>query len=168
MGNIRNGYGYARLYCGTRFDDDELLSIVYKAMMAAARRFQPGGQSLVRFAKPFIRGELHRAWKNNRPLGQPLTPACDSKATCPDDDPAPVAAEGEFVMFDFGELDAKYNEEKVKKMLRRLSKHERAIVDLVFWGGLSYTDVAKLTRSHRQSVHQVVRNAFSKLKRLAR
>jgi RNA polymerase sigma factor (sigma-70 family) len=171
MGNIRQGFAYARTYSGTRFEDGELLSIVYKAMMAAARRFQHGRQTLIRFSKPFIRGELHRAWRSSRPLGTSLDAAPEPatiKTMTNDENSHDESVAADFVDFDFAKLDEAYDEARIQRVLCRLSKHERLVIDLVFFGGLSLSDAARLTRTKRQAVHQVVENALEKFRRFIR
>ena len=166
MGNIKHGFGYARIYCTTRFDDDELLSVVYRAMIAAAPRFRPGRQRFIAYCKPFIRGELHRAWKQKAPCGIPMPEFSPpvSGAYGPDDESDPGVIEPIYTTFNFHPLDRENIQKKLAPFLNRLTTQERLVIDLMYTGGYGKSDIAELTKGKRQAIHQVWRRAMRKLK----
>lgn len=167
MDNIQAGFAYGRCYCGNRFQDDELLSAVYKALMAAARRFRPGRCRLSVFAKPFIRGELHRAWKQKICIGVPLPiyPANDHNYAPTSDDEDPGFKELECEFFDYDAVDREVVVNRIQPWLSRLTKHERLIVDLVYYGGYSQTDAATLIGVKRQALQQILRRIHGKFRK---
>jgi RNA polymerase sigma factor (sigma-70 family) len=167
MDNLRTGFGYGRSYCGGRFQDDELLSVVYQAMMSAARRFRPGRQRLVAFCKPFIRGELHRAWKRKAPVGTSLPDYSVSRQTVwsPDDEQDSGVQELEYTSFDYDAVDKETFVARIKPWLPRLTQHERLIVDLIFFGGYNQADASTLLGVERQAVKQVLRRVYRKFSR---
>jgi len=167
MENINAGFGYGRIYCGSRFSDAELLSIVYKAMMAAAKRFRPGDQKLISYCKPFIRGELHRAWKQKAPIGLQLPefPPPPSGVWSPDDEQDPGVVELAYVNFDYESLDKDVAATRLSPFLKRLTTHERLVVDLIYFGGYNQVDAAELMGVARSAVQQVLKRVWRKFKR---
>lgn len=63
--SMRQAFFYARQCCRRAIPDDEIFSICYATLTAAAGNFEasPGGLRFFAYSKAYIRGGLHRSWK---------------------------------------------------------------------------------------------------------
>jgi RNA polymerase sigma factor (sigma-70 family) len=61
--SMREGYAYAHHFGRNKFDEGQLVSLAYEALRRAVKNFKPnGGCRFFAYAKPYIRGEVFRAF----------------------------------------------------------------------------------------------------------
>src|SRR5689334_3591192 len=63
---VREAFAYAKTCCRGALEDDELLSLAYLALHQASENYdikKSGGVRFFGYAKPYIRGQIHREWK---------------------------------------------------------------------------------------------------------
>lgn len=64
--SMREGYAYAHYFGRNKFDDGQIVSLAYEALRRAAKNFKlDGGCRFFAYSKPYIRGEVFRAFRSD-------------------------------------------------------------------------------------------------------
>lgn len=131
---------------------DEILSFSYRALNQAARNFKPGKLRFFCYAKVYLRSELAKWWKEQDIVREASThesPGLDSWAHLPITPDTEENADPEFNLINIKERWA-----IVKPLLNKLTERERLVLEMVYIGGFTYTEISRLLvpRVTRQAI----------------
>lgn len=118
-----------------KIEAGELLSIVYGALVKAARNFVPSKGEFLAFSKPFIRFAIFQHWKDEAG-SQPLPGDVE---TTEDFDGSVIIKEPACVESDAG----RDTWELLQPELQKLSEQNRQIIELYYGENMSFTEIAR-------------------------
>jgi len=165
--NMREAFFYA-LACAKTLPPDEVYSLCYKALSAAARNFEPGRTSrFFAFAKPYIRGEIYRTFKR---LTHVVTKAETMEIPVEADDEDLASANFEAfqkataVAPDFESIQARDEWASIKPLLAELTERERMVLQLFYQSGFNFSQIGKLLHVSREAIRVTHVHAIKKVR----
>ncbi len=169
-GNLKNAVHWMRKRAGDSHTEQELISLAYPALIRAASNFNPAKSNAVsffRYAKIFLRAALHAEWKKSKRANamSPLPDDCDFEddedgTLRPRTDDALITPPSE------REIESRDLWHKIVPHLERLNAHERGILQLVYFKGMSFAEIARMSDVCRQGIAATHSRAILKLRRI--
>lgn len=162
---LKGAIRFAAALAKGRLPLDEIFSIAGMALMRAVRNYKPKDEGknarLLTYAKPYLRGEIIKAWRIRDPLNygelipdKSLEPEPNLEDSLEDDSPGP----------DFDLIHQHERWEMVKPHFDRLSETERRTLILQFDARLTGTEVAHLLGCTRANIREARNRALKKLR----
>lgn len=179
LAHMREAFYYVRQCCRARIEDREIYSLCYKALSESVKGFSPDKQRFFAYAKPNLRGNISRYWKQldvvrnssvhetePRPdfIIPPHLPTVDETPVLVN--PHEFPPETDFVEPDFKSMEMR---ERMARLLpvmnKKLSVQEKMIFELHYIGGYNFEEIGKLLepRVSRSAVQQTHARALKKL-----
>lgn len=159
--NMREAFFYA-LACARTLPPDEIYSLCYKALSAAARNFEPGRTSrFFAFAKPYIRGEIYRTFKRYKVVTKAETTEIPVEE---DDDQFEAFQKATTVEPDFQSIMAHDEWASLKPLLAALKEKERMVLQLFYQSGLNFRQIGDLLNVSRSDIQATHANAIKKVR----
>lgn len=161
--NMREGFFYA-LACAKSLPPDEVYSLCYKALSAAARNFLPNRTArFFSFAKPYIRGEIYRTFKRYKVVTKAETTEIPTETDEPDDQ-YDAFQKATSVEPDFQSIMAHDEWASLKPLLAALKEKERMVLQLFYQSGLNFRQIGDLLRVSRSDIQATHANAIKKVR----
>lgn len=161
--NMREAFFYA-LACARTLPPDEIYSLCYKALSAAARNFEPGRTSrFFAFAKPYIRGEIYRTFKRYKVVTKAETTEIPVESDEPDDQ-FEAFQKATTVEPDFQTIMAHDEWASLKPLLAALKEKERMVLQLFYQAGLNFRQIGDLLNVSRSDIQATHANAIKKVR----
>lgn len=159
--NMREAFFYA-LACAHSLPPDEVYSLCYKALSAAARNFEPGRTSrFFAFAKPYIRGEIYRTFKRYKVVTKAETTEIPVEE---EDDQFEAFQKATMVEPDFQTIMAHDEWAGLKPLLAALKEKERMVLQLFYQSGLNFRQIGDLLNVSRSDIQATHANAIKKVR----
>ena len=197
MSAMREACLYMTKCCRAKLPEDEIFSLAYAALTKAAGNFIAGrGTRFMGYAKPYLRGEISRAWRTmdvvrSASMHESLEgiPEKFGNAEIRDSEtgyPIPDSAVGiveETLGACFGSVDPEFElvdlNEKwalIQPIIeKQLNDHEKLVLNLHYKAGLTFVEISKMVvpKVSRERIRQIestalrkIRNALLRAKRL--
>lgn len=172
--SMREAVAYTRHVSKGHIEDGELIDICYDVLSRGSKRWKTGFVRFVAFCKPGLRGYVYRSWKEKNvvkgvgPERMVFQGRKDNDAKILDkvgdghglwDVEEEVAPEHEIDQPAFGEIHTREQWAMVRPIMERVcTAREQAILNLAYFSGRNFQEIAKkldLTRSAIQRTHRV-------------
>jgi RNA polymerase sigma factor (sigma-70 family) len=166
---MRDAYHYASRCAHGRLAEDTIFSLCYDALLRAARNFDPEKQRFLPYAKAYLRGLVSAKFVQADSLRKHFCCTGEVVSEGPlstGDEGGITANEGPPVDPDWDNINSAELREKILPYLRRLSPQERLVLDLKYWGGFTFEDIGRLTRSSKSAAWGTHVRALRKLRKL--
>lgn len=164
---MREAFYYA-LACARKLTPEEVFSLCYIALRASARNFKPGRVRFFAYSKPYVRGEVCRAFESLRIVRngttQALGPEYAGGFEIEDCNPTECQTR---VQFDSRLVVAEADTEGVMAreewqlilpiLQTKLSEKERMVLELRYQSGFNFRqigDLLSVSRSDTQATHE--------------
>lgn len=171
--SMREAWAYARHVCRGKLPDDEIYSLCYTALKKAAKNFEAGRIRFFAYSKPYVRGELSRAWRFQDQVKHASlheTEVLQATAYTPapydneDRKEGTTRKEG-FVESDFQQIVTRERWALVKPVIDEvLSDHEKMVLDLTYSSGFSFQTTGNLLGITRSAVREAHARAIGKVR----
>lgn len=174
LGYMREAFCYSKKCARGKLPDDEIFSLSYKALNAAAKRFDCSKGRFFIFAKIYLRWEIKHAWAEKSvvrnadhpdeelPIGTDeflLRPEMDLELTTSTRPVESPCAEFDFERVEFNERMA-----QILPVLRGLSPNERMVIEMRFRTGWDFAKIGREIGRSRERVRQIALEAIQKVK----
>jgi RNA polymerase sigma factor (sigma-70 family) len=162
--NLKSAVRFTAALTKGRLPLDEVVSIAGMALMKAAKNYRvkpEGNVRLLTYAKPYLRGEINKAWRLRDPL--------DYGADIPEKTHEPEP-DVEFLAEDTSngpDYDLIHQHERyamVKPHLDKLSETERRVLVLQYEARLSGVEIAKLLGCCRANIREARNRGLKKIR----
>lgn len=170
---MREAWAYARHVCRGKLPDDEIYSLCYTALKKAAKNFEAGRIRFFAYSKPYVRGEISRAWRFQDPVKhaslhetEVIQVASYTPAPYDNEDRKEGTARKEgFVESDFQKIVTRERWALVKPVIDEvLSDHEKMVLDLTYSSGFSFQTTGNLLGITRSAVREAHARAIGKVR----
>jgi RNA polymerase sigma factor (sigma-70 family) len=185
---MRDAFYYAKGVSRSLLPDDELFSLAYSAVRHAANNYKPernhrfAKSRFMGYAKPYIRGEISRAWRardtvkngvtvsmqSSREIGEVGEFLGDSVLASPirlEDCFNDVCAGTFAVEPEFDAIDLRERWAMVKDVIdRELSDQEKMVLDLFYRGGFDFSKIGKMLGVSRSAIQFTHVRALKKVR----
>lgn len=172
LGYMREAFCYSKKCARGRLPDDEIFSLAYKALNAAARRFDSAKGRFFVFAKIYLRWEIKHAWGDKSVVRNSTSPddhfpsenTEEYMEQMGDWDCAMTPPELLREEFDFDKVEFNERMGMIEPHLRALNKNERMVIKLRFHTGWDFARIGVKIGRSRERVRQIALEAISKLR----
>lgn len=172
---MREAVTYAAYCSHNEIPQSDLISSCYESLVRSAKKFKPGYSRFMAYCKPAIRGDLKRVWTRKKVVRNASTIPMDEVHTTitpkpgvttePEDQSHIEAELGQTVEPDFQSIFTKERWELVKGIIAEVcTERERTILDLMYRGGLSAAEVARMDNLSRERIRQIHGEALKKVR----
>jgi RNA polymerase sigma factor (sigma-70 family) len=180
---MREGFCYSKTCARGKLPDDEIFSLTYKALNAAAKRFDSAKGRFFIFAKIYLRWEIKHAWAEkslvrNSQEQDAVLPEQDlgretlheersshvatdwlTPTNALDEIPAEASAD-----FDFEKVEFNEQMNMLRPHILNLNENERMVIDMRFRTGWDFAKIGREIGRSRERVRQIALEAIRKLK----
>lgn len=157
---MRAACHYAQKVCKGNVDGEDIFSACYDALCHSVNNFTPGKKTFFAYSKPFIRGEIFKAWRAMKAVKNSLMVPMENDDS---DDDLLSDRSGEF---DFDAIHRREQIELLRKIAdEHLSEQERLVLELHDFGKLTFIAIKDILGCSRTNVQQIYQRALKKLKR---
>lgn len=178
LGFMREAFCYSKKCARGKLPDDEIFSLSYKALNAAARKFDPARGRFFIFAKIYLRWEIKHAWAEKsvvRNAGGPdtcLHDHCEAEdilnereeTIVPEYDHPLDPLESPHSHFDFERVEFNERMAQILPLLRQLNPNERMVIEMRFRTGWDFAKIGREIGRSRERVRQIALEAIEKVK----
>jgi RNA polymerase sigma factor (sigma-70 family) len=159
LNNMRQAVLYARRVCHDIFEDGELISVCYRALLRQAKRYDPSSRlAFFTFAKIGVRGDVNRHFRQLDTLKN------SKRVHLPDW--ADSTGAGHEDVADCSETVAQNDEAQfVLRSIRRCcTEREQVIFALAYYGCLGFHEIARLLGVSRAAIQASHARALQKVR----
>lgn len=175
LANMREAFLYAKRCSRGKLADDDVLSVCYAALRAAADNFKPSRGPFFSYCKVYLRGFISREW-TAKDVVKSSSRHEGPEATKPDSRHGPdVFERGEVVESDAnddGEVDPDFESihlrerwKLIQPEIRSLPERERMILELTYQSGFSFQKTGEMLSISRQAVQIAIKRAIRRIQR---
>jgi len=177
LASMREAFLYAKRCCRGRLSDDELFSVCYAALQAAAKNFKPPKGPFFSYCKVYIRGHISREW-SSKDVVKNASRHEGPEPTKPDPRHGPDVFErgevaehddplwhGGTVDPDFESIDTHERWKLIQPVLVELSERERMVIELTYRAGFGLQKVGSMLSFSRQAAAQTLHRAMTKIRK---
>lgn len=142
------------------FPVDELFSLAGTALLAAVRNYRVGPEPvrLLVYAKPYIRGEINKAWR----LRDPIDYGSEIPEKSPDGGHESLSEE--VVDPEFDRIHLREQWDLVSPHFYRLSETERRVLVLLYQAELTGAEIGRMIGCTRANIRETRLRALRKLR----
>lgn len=180
LANMREAFLYAKRCSRGKLADDEVLSVCYAALRAAADNFKPNRGPFFSYCKVYLRGFISREW-SAKDVVKSSSRHEGPEATKPDSRHGPdVFERGEVVESDanddplwqdgavepdFESIHLRERWKLIQPEIRSLPERERMILELTYQSGFSFQKTGEMLSISRQAVQIAIKRAIRRIQR---
>jgi RNA polymerase sigma factor (sigma-70 family) len=160
LNNMRQAVLYARRICREQFEDGELISVCYSAMLRQARRYNPNRRlSFFTFAKIGVRGDVNRYFR------QLDTVKMSKRVSVPDWGEG-INRKVEYVDNESAQTPQTRDDARfiLRSIRRCCSEREQVMFALTYFGCLGFNETARLLGISRSAVQAMHRRSLEKVR----
>jgi RNA polymerase sigma factor (sigma-70 family) len=192
LGFMREGFCYSKTCARGGLDDDEIFSLTFKALSAAARKFDPKKGRFFIFAKIYLRWEMKHARQEKSLVRHGETPDIhlpevedvragsgdgrDQSNSGTDWDTNPEENDNKLtelpadavVMFDYDKIEFDERMDMLIPHIKELNENERMVLNLRYSTGWDFARIGKKIDRSRERVRQIALEAIEKLRQKVR
>lgn len=159
---LKDAIKYAGSCCRGLIPNDELMSLCSVALINAIKNYDPEHEKqlrLMQFAKPYIRGQLQKTWRERNPVSY--------GADIPDkvgDENIESIPEEEHEDPDFDGIHVRERWEWVKPHFSKLSETEARVLILLYESRFNMADIGRMLDCTRENVRITKNRALKKIR----
>lgn len=157
---MRSACHYAQVVCKGNVDGEDIFSACYDALCHSINNYKPGKRTFFAYSKPFIRGEVFKAFRAMKAVKHSFIVQMENDDT---DDDLLRESSGEF---DFDAIHRREQLELIRTVAdKHLSEQERLVLELRDFGRLTFIDIKNVLGCSRTNVQQIYGRAIKKIKK---
>lgn len=180
MLSLREAFAYLHGVSKGRTTPGEILSISFNALTRSAKNFSPGMQTFFAYSKAYLRGELFKAWREDRVVkkgqvhsiegwsNQEFSPSDDGLARLglnyEGHEEGPAEYEGNYEP-GFEEIDSRERFGIIKPSLEKITAQERLVLELYYFGGMNFPQIGRLVSASPSAVQATHSRALRKVRK---